>query len=135
MRSLNQCIVVVFLLAGSIAGYGQNGLSGKWRGTEKNLPVVDLTIEQNAGQATGSAIFYLIKSNSDGSNRHVDGQANGPMEHMTSQPERLSFDMHRPDGSVVNFRVVLTDANHAKLFRIGDDVPGGTGLLLVRINP
>jgi hypothetical protein len=135
MRTFNKCIVVASLLAGSTAGYGQSGLSGKWRGTENNLPVVDLTIEKNTGQATGSAIFYLIKSNSDGSNRHVDGQANGPMENMTYQPERLSFDMHRPDGSVVSFRVVLTDANLAKLFRIGDDVPGGTGLPLVRVNP
>ena len=46
MRSLNQCIVVPFLLAGSIAAYGQRSLSGKWRGTENNLPLMDLTIEQ-----------------------------------------------------------------------------------------
>ena len=62
MRSLNQCIVVPFLLAGSIAAYGQSSLSGKWRGTENNLPLMDLTIEQNASHATGSADLLRHKT-------------------------------------------------------------------------
>ncbi len=135
MRSLNQCIVVSFLLAGSIAGYGQSSLSGKWRGTENNLPLMDLTIEQNASYASGSAVFYVIKRNTDGSNAHVDGQAGGPMENVKSEPEKLSFDMHRPDGSVVSFRVELADANHAKLFRTSDNAPEGSGFPLVRVKP
>jgi hypothetical protein len=135
MKSLKKYLAVASLLAGSIAGYGQSGLSGKWRGTENNLPVVDLTIAQNAGHATGSAVFYIIKHNPDGSNPHVDGQASGPMENVNYAPEKLSFDMHRSDGSVVSFRVVLADADHAKLFRTSDDAPGGSGLPLVRVKP
>lgn len=135
MRSLNQCIVVSFLLAGSIVAYGQSSLSGKWRGTENNLPLMDLTIEQNASHASGSAIFYVIKRNTYGSNPHVDGQAGGPMENVKYEPEKLSFDMHRPDGSVVSFRVELADPNHAKLFRTSDDAPEGSGFPLVRVKP
>ncbi len=135
MKSLNQYIIVASLLAGSIAAYGQTSLVGKWHGTDNNLPTVDLTIEQNAGQATGSAVFYMIKRNPDGGNPYVDGQAGGPMENLNYEPEKLSFDMHRRDGSLVSFRVELIDADHAKLFRTSDDAPEGTGFPLVRVNP
>ncbi len=135
MKSINQCIAVTLMLAGSIAGYGQSSLSGKWHGTANDLPLIDLTIEQNANHVTGSAVFYLIKRNSDGSNAHVDGQAGGAMENMKYEPEKLSFDMHRSDGSVVSFRVELADADHAKLFRTSDKAPEGSGFPLVRIRP
>jgi hypothetical protein len=136
MKSLNKNIVaIVFLMASSIAAYAQTSLVGKWRGTENNLPFIELTIEQNASQASGSAVFYLIKHNADGSNAHVDGQAEGPMEDLKYKPEELSFDMHRSDGSLVSFRVELADADHAKLFRTSDDAPEGSGFTLVRVKP
>ena len=135
MKSLNQCILVASLLAGSIAGYGQTSLVGKWHGTDNNLPTIDLDIEQNAGQATGSAVFYMIKRNHDGDKPYVFGQASGPMENLNYAPEKLTFDMHRKDGSLVSFRVEQVDANHAKLFRTSDNAPEGTGFPLVRVNP
>ena len=135
MKGLNKCILVASLLGASIAGYGQTSLVGKWHGTDNNLPTVDLNIEQNAGQATGSAIFYMIKRNDDGDKPYVFGQASGPMENLNYAPEKLSFDMHRKDGSLVSFRVELVDPGHAKLFRTSDNAPEGTGFPLVRINP
>ena len=135
MRSLNQCIILASLLAGSIAGYGQTSLVGEWHGTDNNLPTIDLNIKQNAGQTTGSAVFYMIKRNSDGGNPYVFGQATGPMENLNYAPEKLSFDMHRRDGSLVSFRVELADANHAKLFRTSDHAPEGSGFPLVRVKP
>jgi hypothetical protein len=63
MRSANKYIVAASLLAASLAAYGQSSLSGKWHGTENNLPIVDLTIEKNASQATGAVVFYVIKRN------------------------------------------------------------------------
>jgi hypothetical protein len=137
MRSANKYIVAAWLLSVSLAGYGQSSLSGKWHGTENNLPIVDLTIEKNAPQATGAAVFYLIKKNSDGSNAHVDGQAMGPMENLNYEPKKLSFDMHRSDGSLVSFRIELTDRDHARLFRTSDHDANaeGSGLPLVRVNP
>jgi hypothetical protein len=135
MKGLNQCIVVASLLAGSIAGYGQTSLVGEWHGTDNNLPTIDLNIKQNAGQATGSAVFYMIKRNSDGGTPYVFGQATGPMENLNYAPEKLSFNMHRRDGSLVSFRVELVDSAHAKLFRTSDDAPEGAGFPLVRVNP
>jgi hypothetical protein len=135
MRSLNKCIILASLLAGSIAGYGQTSLVGEWHGTDNNLPIIDLNIKQNAGEAIGSAVFYMIKRNSDGGTPYVGGQATGPMENLNYAPEKLSFDMHRRDGSLVSFRVELVDANHAKLFRTSDAAPEGTGFPLTRINP
>jgi hypothetical protein len=137
MRSASKYLVVAWLLSVSLAGYGQTSLSGKWHGTENNLPIVDLTIEKDAGQATGAAVFYLIKRNLDGSNAHVDGQAMGPMESLNYEPKKLSFVMHRSDGSLVSFRVELTDPDHARLFRTSDhDADAeGSGLPLVRVNP
>ncbi len=137
MRSASKYLVVAWLLSVSLAGYGQTSLSGKWHGTENNLPIVDLTIEKDAGQATGAAVFYLIKKNSDGSNAHVDGQALGPMENLNYEPRKLSFVMHRADGSLVSFRVELTDPDHARLFRTSDhDADAeGSGLPLVRVHP
>ena len=135
MKSLKKYLVVASLLAGSIAGYGQTSLVGEWHGTDNNLPTIDLNIKQNAGQATGSAVFYMIKRNSDGGTPYVGGQAIGPMENLKYAPEKLSFDMHRRDGSLVSFRVELVDSAHAKLFRTSDDAPEGTGFPLVRVNP
>ncbi|MGA3222141.1 MAG: hypothetical protein ABSC65_00195 [Acidobacteriaceae bacterium] len=137
MRSANKYIVAALLFAASLAAYGQSSLSGKWHGTENNLPIVDLTIEKNAGQATGAVAFYVIKRNTDGSNAHVDGQAMGPMENLNYEPKKLSFDMHRSDGSLVSFRIELTDRDHARLFRTSDHDANaeGSGLPLVRVNP
>jgi hypothetical protein len=133
MRNLHQYTVVLLLVAGSVVAHAQSSLRGKWRGMEGNLPFIELTVEQNTGQTTGRAVFYLIKKNHDDSNPHVDGQAAGPMENLNFQPEKLSFDMHRSDGSLVSFRVELTDANHAKLFRTSDHAAEGSGFDLARV--
>ena len=136
MKSLNKSIVAIgFLIAFSIGAYAQTSLVGKWHGTDNNLPTVDLTVEQNSGQATGNAVFYLIKRNPGESTAHVDGQMAGPMENLQYEPGRLSFDMHRLDGSVVSFRVELADADHARLFRTSDDAGEGSGFTLVRVRP
>jgi hypothetical protein len=135
MISIKKYVVIAGMLAASMAAHAQGTLAGKWHGTENNLPTVDLTIEENAGQASGSAVFYLIKHNADGSGAHVDGQAAAPMEKMNYEPEKLTFDMHRLNGSVVSFRVELTDADHARLFRTSDNEPGGSGFPLVRVKP
>jgi hypothetical protein len=135
MKSLNQYIIVAALMAGSITGYGQTSLLGEWHGADNNLPTVDLNIQQDAGQTTGSAVFYLIKRNSDGGTTYVAGQAVGPMQNLNYAPEKLSFDMHRRDRSLVSFRVELVDSTHAKLFRTSDNAPEGTGFPLVRVIP
>lgn len=135
MKGLNKCFIVASLLAASIAGYGQTSLVGVWHGTDNNLPTVDLNIEQNAGQATGGAIFYMIKRDYDGGTPYVFGHANGLMENLNYAPEKLTFDMHRKDGSLVSFRVELVDSGHAKLFRTSDNAPEGTGFPLVRVSP
>jgi hypothetical protein len=131
MKLLDQCILVASLLAGSIAGYAQTSLAGKWHGTENNLPTIDLNIEQNAGQA----VFYMIKRDNNSDKPYVFGQTTGAMENMNYTPEKLTFDMHRKDGSLVSFRVELVDAGHAKLFRTSEHDPEGTGFPLVRVSP
>ena len=135
MKTPNKCVIVASLLAGSIAGFGQTSLVGEWHATDNNLPIIDLNIKQYDGETTGSAVFYMIKRNSDGGTPYVGGQATGPMENLNYAPEKLSFDMHRRDGSLVSFRVELVDSAHAKLFRTSDDGPEGTGFPLVRVKP
>jgi len=132
MRSLTS-IILVSLLA-SVSGYGQTALAGRWHGTEDSLPTIDLTIEQHGAQATGNAIFYLLKRNSDGGKPYIDGQADVPMENVKYEPQKMSFDIQRRDGSVVSFRLELIDADHARLLRISnDDGPGGSVFPLVRL--
>jgi hypothetical protein len=133
MRNLHQYTIVLLLVAGSVVAHAQSSLRGKWRGMEGNVPNVELSVEQNAGKATGSAVFYMLKKDHENSVPHVEGQAAGPMENLNYQPEKLSFDMHRRDGSVVSFRVELIDANHAKLFRTSDDIGPRTGFDLARV--
>jgi hypothetical protein len=98
-----------------------------------NVPNIELTVEQNADRATGSAVFYMLKKDSEDSAPQVEGQVAGPMENLNYQPEKLSFDMHRRDGSVMSFRVELTDANHAKLFRTSEHDAEGSGFDLTRV--
>jgi hypothetical protein len=114
MRTLTS-IALVSLLAPAIA-LAQTTLVGNWHGTERNFPTVDLAINQNSGHA----VFYLLKSNSDGSNEHIDGKADVPMENLHAQPNQLAFDVRHKDGTAVSFRVILEDANHAKLIRKED---------------
>ena len=136
MTSLKKSVAIIAcMLAASMAAYAQGTLAGKWHGTDNNLPTIDLTIEETAGHASGNAVFYMIKRNAGDSGAHVDGQAAGPMENLNYGPEKLTFDMHRLDGSVVSFRVELTDADHARLFRTSDKEPEGSGFLLVRVKP
>ena len=135
MKALNKYIIAASLLGGSITAYAQTSLVGEWQGTDNNLPIIDLNIKPNAGQTIGSAVFYLIKRDSDGGTPYVGGQAVGPMENLNYEPEKLTFDMHRRDGSLVTFRVELVDSGHAKLFRTSDHTPEGTGFPLVRVIP
>jgi hypothetical protein len=118
MKSLKHYIVAATLLAGSIAGYGQSSLAGKWTGTENNLPTVDLTIEQGSGEV----VFYLLKRNPGHSKAYVDGKADMPMKNLKYDGNELSFDVQRRDGSVVSFQVQPTDADHATLLRTSDHV-------------
>jgi len=118
MKSLKHYIVATLLLAGSIAAYGQSSLTGKWIGTENNLPTVDLTIEQGSGEA----VFYLLKRNPGGGKAYVDAKADMPMKNLKYEGNELSFDVQRRDGSVVSFRVQPTDADHAMLLRTSDHV-------------
>jgi hypothetical protein len=110
-------IVTTLVLVSLLAGSGQDALIGKWHGSNQNLPVVDLDIEQHSG----TAAFYLMKRNADGSNLHVEGPATSPMEDVNLTPDKLAFTVHRKDGTVVAFRVVLDDANHATLTRVSDN--------------
>jgi hypothetical protein len=135
MKSFHRYAVVLLLATGSVVAYAQSSLSGKWRGMEGSLPFIELTVEQNTGHATGSALFYLIKDNRDGNGPHVDGQAAGPMENLNYEPEKMTFDMHRSDGSRVSFRVELIDTEHARLFRTSDSTAEGSGFPLLRVKP
>jgi hypothetical protein len=131
MRNLYRYTVVLLLVAGSVVAHAQSSLRGKWRGMDGSVPNIELTVEQNAGQTTGIAVFYMLKKDSEESAPRVAGQVTGPMENLNYQPEKLSFAMHRRDGSVMSFRVELTDANHAKLFREHD--AEGSGFDLTRV--
>jgi hypothetical protein len=133
MRNLHRYTVVLLLAAVSIVAHAQSSLRGKWRGMDGNVPNIELTVEQNAGRATGSAVFYMLMKDRDDSAPRVEGRVTGPMENLNYQPEKLSFDMHRRDGSVMSFRVELIDANHAKLFRTSDDAAPAQGFDLARI--
>ena len=112
--------LLVSLLAATAAGHAQTTLAGRWHGTQGSFPTVDLSIEEVAGRPAGTAVFYLLKSNTDGSNAHVDGQADCPMENLHYAPEQVSFDVRHKDGTVVGFRVLLDGAKHATLVR-GED--------------
>jgi hypothetical protein len=133
MRNLHRYTVVLLLVAASVVAHAQSSLRGKWRGMDGNVPNIKLTVEQNAGRPTGIAVFYLLKKDSEESAPRVEGQAIGPMENLNYQPEKLTFDMHRRDGSVVSFRVELTDATHAKLFRTSEHDAAGSGFDLTRV--
>jgi hypothetical protein len=133
MKTLNRYTIFLLLVAGSVIAHAQGSLYGKWRGMDGNVPNIELTIEQNAGRPTGNAVFYMLIKDSGDSAPHVEGRVTGPMENLNYQPEKLSFDMHRRDGSVASFRVELIDANHAKLFRTSEHDAEGSGFNLTRI--
>jgi hypothetical protein len=64
MRKFHRYTIVLLLVAGSVVAHAQSSLRGKWRGMDGNVPNIDLTVEQSAGRATGSAVFYMLKKDS-----------------------------------------------------------------------
>lgn len=119
-------------MSASLAGFAQSPLVGTWKGTENNLPVVDITVNEDAGKVSGKAVFYMIMHTPGGDNAHVGGKAEVPMENIKSDEKQIAFDMHRKDGSVVSFRVEYRGDDEARLFRTTDPLKGDQGLKMVR---
>ena|ERR1700761_9011396 len=133
MKQLQRYVTVLLLVAGSLVAHAQSSLEGKWRGMEGNVPNVDLSLQQKDGHATGSFVFYMLKKDDENSAPRVEGQAAGVMENVHYEPAKLTFDLHRRNGSVATFRLELIDTNHARLFRTSDTDENGQGVVLARV--
>jgi hypothetical protein len=120
MKRLMKVGILIAIITGA-AGLAQSPLAGAWKATHNGLPVVDLTIRNDGGKLSGTAVFYLIVRNPDDAAAHVGGKMSAPMVNLQGDANTLTFDVHRKDGSVASFRVELRPNGDAKLFRTNDD--------------
>src|ERR1700759_458048 len=120
-------------MSASLAGFAQSALVGTWKGTQNNLPVVDVTVKEDAGKVSGTVTFYMILHKPDGSDAHVGGNAEAPMENIKGDEKQIAFDLHRKDGSNVSFRVEYRGHDEARLFRTTNPLQGDQGLKMVRV--
>lgn len=117
--------------------------AGTWEGFMNDLPGLKITIQQNAEQIEGTAVFYF---QSLGADKQWHVSENGPAVPLLDPKVKdnvLSFEVphHKCHGCTelgpnVKFVMRLTGAHEALLYQIRndskDDSPSGQGLKLIR---
>lgn len=86
-------------------------LTGVWKGNfpETAVPAAEITLNIQAGQLTGKAVFYKV---ADG---EIKGKAEAPILDPVIDGKVLSFKVKRDDGSLFNGRIEFVAEHEAVL--------------------
>ena len=119
------------LLASQLSG---TPFSGTWKAANSEVPIAELTVKQDGGVVTGTAVFYMILHAPDGIHARVGGKVEGAMENVKADARTLTFDLHRRDGSLMSFRLEYRGDGRIRLLRTSDNTLAeqGDGLELIR---
>jgi hypothetical protein len=132
-----QSLAVAILLA--YAGVTSTQFVGTWEGEVNDLPAVKITIVPDRGSVTGSIGFVFQQRRADGSWEAKDIYTT-PFLMPSVQGGTLTFEAkhHKSHGSTelgpnVRFQMTITNGSEARLFKIGDGHPSGSGLKLTKM--
>ena len=95
-------------------------VTGSWEGKMNGAKAVTLSLSENSGKVDGRAVFYIIRSESDG--KPVNGSpAAFPILKTEWDGRLLRFSVVNSEGETVKFEMKLLGAASASLSRLGDE--------------
>lgn len=109
-------LVTAILGSALIAGFAAADASlivGTWQGKTGDVPVVTLTIKDDHGKLSGTAVFYKIVDN--GSGPQVEGKNSVEMIDPKLEGKIFSFQTKSSQGELFSYQMELTGKNEGKL--------------------
>ena len=122
MKRLVVMIWAVALIAGFAAATDESPIAGTWQGKTGDVPVVTLTIKDDHGKLSGTAVFYKIVDNGDGP--QVQGKSSVEMVDPKLDGKIFSFQTKGSRGELFSYQMELTGKNEGK-FKGKATVTGG----------
>ena len=111
--------MTVVLLAACAMANGPS-IAGTWEGRVNGVKAVTLKLSENDGRIAGQAVFYIIKSQSDG--QPVDGTpAAFPISAVQWDGMLLRFSVVNSESEAVKFEMKPSGGDAASLSRLGND--------------
>ena len=112
MQGFATAILAVALTAGFAAGAAESPIAGTWQGKTGDVPVVTLTIKDDQGKLSGTAVFYKIVD--DGGGPQVAGKSSVEMVDPKLEGKIFSFQTKGSRGELFSYRMELTGKNEGK---------------------
>jgi hypothetical protein len=126
---------LVFLLAA--LAIAKSPFAGTWVGVTNDQPAIELVVNETAGKIGGTMGFYFQRRGADGK-WNVESKHAVPLLVPKVNDKTLEFEVthHKSHGSTelgpnVKFRVQLTGADEARLFKLDEPITSD-GLKLTR---
>ena len=113
-----QTFVLAIALALSLVKAAASPIEGTWEGSQKGEKAATITIIQKEGVLGGSAIFYIIRDNGDGSHNGQPLPAQ-PLSAVEWDGHTLTFTVKKPEGGAIPFKMRVTGDGRAELRRGG----------------
>jgi hypothetical protein len=126
-----QTIVLVLTLALCLVRAAASPIEGVWEGSRNGVKAAQVTIVERDGLLTGSAVFYIIRDNGDGTQNGAPLPPE-PLHAVQWDGRTLRFSITGPDGTPVPFDMRLIEAGRAELRRRGSSDPDESVQLLLR---
>lgn len=113
MKRLVTALLAVALTAGLAAAATDSPIAGTWQGKMGDVPTVTLTIKEDNGKLSGTAVFYKIVD--DGGGPRVAGQSSAEMVNPKLEGRIFSFQTKGSQGEMFSYQMELTGKNEGKL--------------------
>ena len=122
MKGLVTAILGVALTAGFAAAADESLIGGTWQGKNGDVPVITLTIKDDHGKLSGTAVFYRIVDNGGGP--QIEGKNSAEMVNPKLEGNIFSFQTKGSQGELFSYQMELTGKNQGK-FKGKAKVTGG----------
>jgi len=112
MKRLKHLLLIATLVGGTAAA-ANSPIAGTWQGKTGDVPAVTLTVKDEGGKLSGTAVFYKILD--DGSGPKVAGKDTSALINAKFEGKIFSFEVKGSGGELVDFRMELTGKNEGRL--------------------
>lgn len=123
VKRLVTAILGAALTAGFAGAADESPIAGSWLGKTGDVPVVTLTIRDDDGKLSGTAVFYKIVD--DGGGPQVEGKSTVEMIGPKLEGKTFSFQTKNSHGELLSYQMELTAKNEGKFKGAGTVAGGG----------
>lgn len=123
MKKLVTALLAVVLTVGIVRAADESPIAGTWQGKMGDVPVVTLTIKDDHGKLSGTAVFYKIVNNGGG--LRAEGSSSAEMVDAKLEGKIFSFQTKDSQGEMSSHQMELTAKNEGKFKGKGRMTGGG----------